>query len=271
MYSNGEMATTIEVISLVIGTVGLLFAIYSIIGQKKLETRIREKEKLKALSIKLEPLIQNIKFIVEDIKNPIDNDDLFFELQSLGQGIISKAYDDKEDIVDLSILIKIPSGKKTDASNGKEESKHSISIEKKEDIIKVFQEFYNIDISAQLGNSIYSYSLSDYYAFFSPPVLEDIEILQREFGNLIKDFNPDILENLKDCIKEMLMITIDSALHSKKLKVNIKSFSKTDDLSLWIFNEVIGRNKLDPYLIKLEKLKAELEKLREILITTSYT
>lgn len=269
MYSKGKMATTIELISLVIGIVGLLFAIYSIIGQKKLETRIREKEKLKALSIKLEPLIRKIKSMVEEIKNPID-DDLFIQLQLLGQGIISKAFDDKEDIVVLPILIEIPSEKKTETSNGKEQSKHlsTISIEKKEDIIRVFQEFYSIDITAQIGNSIYT--LSNYVSY-SPPLLEDIEILQGEFGNLIKEFNPDILENLKDCIKEMLMITTDSAIHSKKLKVNIKSFSKTDDLSLWIYNEVIGRNKLDPYLIKLEKLKAELEKLREILITTSYT
>ena len=147
-----------------------------------------------------------------------------------------------------------------------------IFVEKKEDVIKYLEEgkLSSVLIVCDLGeiveNEILSYTIS-YFLFAIPCFFSELRTLEKEFGDKLEEFSPNSLKNLKDCIKAILMVV----MYSKEIEINIKAFSKTDDISLWIYNSIMRREEINPYLDKMAELKGKFETLRERLITTSYT
>lgn len=201
--------------------------------------------------------------------NPLNDEDLFYPLQSLSQAILSKAFDENKDIVNFTTKIK-GMEKLTKSSKEKErEQTKYFPIEKKEDVINFLERGGPyIIVDCGLGDGML-YGV-DSSLFMMPYFLSDLDELEKEFGDIIEEFKPGLLKSLKDCAEEVFMIAMDSAIHSKEMEVNKKEFTKTDDISLWIYRRVTGSEKLRPHLDKLEELKGEFENLRNVLVTTSY-
>lgn len=263
------MVTTIEVIGLVIGIVSLSIAIYSIIQQRRLETRLKKKEKLKLLAKRLDEVINKMSRFSE-IKDPTSDTD---QLHFLSQRIISEAFDKKKDIIRHPIKTKIDIEEVTKTLEGKEkkETKY-IYAEKKEDVIKYLEEgkLTSVWIESDLGDIVEGEILSYPISYFLIGILyffSELETIEKEFGDLMEEFSPKLLKSLKDCIKAILMV----AMYSKEIEIDTKAFSKTDEIGLWIYNAIMGREEINPYLDKLVELKVKFEKLRESLIATSYT
>lgn len=260
------------IIGVIIGSASLGIAIYSVLKQQKLEKRLKEKDRLKNLAKQLGPPINwRINAILNEIRNPFNDEDLSLSLQSLSQAIISKAFDENKDIVNLTTETKIGVKEMTKLGKEKEQKQTKyFPIEKGEDVIKYLErgECY-ISVDCELGDGVLSYDVA-YFLFRIPYFLSDLDKLEAEFGDLIEEFSPGLLKYLRDCTEEILMIAIDSAIHSKEMEVNTKEFTKTDDIGLWIYRRIIGSDELKPYLDKLEELKRELESLRNTLLTTSY-
>ena len=267
---------TIGVIGLVFGVIGVALALYSIIKQKKLETRIKEKEKLKDLSRQLDnyiiPMINNT---VDEIDNPTNNYDLLSQLQMLAQEIVSKAFDEKKEIVKLTTEIRFWLEDKSKSTEGKNPEKHEIEIENEKDIVEYLKYLEegkcpSIVIDCTLGSGT-SYDVN-YFILWITSWFSDINKLETDFGNLMEEFKPDLIQNLKDSLKEILTATLNSAIGSKEMEVNTQKFSKTEDIGLWIYRSVNGNQELiSPLLDRLKKIKIELENLRETLVMTSYT
>ncbi|NJD75619.1 MAG: hypothetical protein FIB08_00795 [Candidatus Methanoperedens sp.] len=265
----------IEVTGFITGIIGVILAVYSIIKQRELDARIKEKEKLKMLSKQLEKdIIPSINLVIGLIKDPLDDEDASTQIQLLSQGIVSKSFDEQNDVINVSTEIEMHVEEKSKPIHGKEEKKlqiKNIELEHIEDVIKRFEEgtLDFITFNCILGSG-FSYSLDD-ILFRIKNFFYLVIDLEREFGNLIDEFKPELIKNLKICIKEIYIIILRSAINSKEIEINTKKFRKTDDIGLWIYNKVIGRDELNPYLDKLLQSKAELEKFRETLIMTSYT
>ena len=157
---------------------------------------------------------------------------------------------------------------KSSKEKEREQTKY-FPIEKEGDVINFLERggrFISVDCG--LGDGMIYEVYSSFFRI--PYFLSDLDKLEEEFGNILEEFNPGLLKSLKDCAEEVFMIAMDSAIHSKEMEVNKKEFSKTDDISLWIYRKVTGSEKIKPHLDKLEELKGELENLRNDLITTSY-
>ncbi|MGB8217734.1 MAG: hypothetical protein WCE94_10585 [Candidatus Methanoperedens sp.] len=264
------MATTIEVIGLGFAILGLLAAIYSIVTQRKFETKFKEKERLKILAKKLDFDIAQISELSK-IEGPTYDE--HSQLHMISQIIISEAFDKKKDVISISIKTRIRIDELTKNSEGKEEKKSNfIEAEKKEDIINYLEKgrLHSFDITGDFGEvirgEILEYSISHFF-YFIPDYFYELEILENEFGDLMEEFSPNLLKSLKDCIKDLLA----AAMYSKELKIDTKAFSKTDDIGLWIYNTIMKREEINLYLNKMVELREKLEKLRELLITTSYT
>lgn len=266
---------TLAVIGFGIGITSLVIAVYSVIKQKKLETRLKEKEKLKELSKHLEKRIIPItNRIVDVIKDPTNDEDLFFQLQMLSQEVVSKAFDENVDTIHLTTEITVDIKEKNNLTKQKEKKKVKnvdISAENKRNVIKYLEDgrLDFIIIQCTLGDS-YTYTVSDFLLYIQY-LFSNLDNLEKDFGKLIDEFRPDIIKNLKDCLKEVFLIVLDSATISKEIEVNTKSFNKTNDIGLWIYSRVNGIDKLTPYLDKLTESKIKFEKFRETLIMTSYT
>ncbi|MCX9076030.1 MAG: hypothetical protein OIN88_15505, partial [Candidatus Methanoperedens sp.] len=215
------MVTIIEGIGIGTGISGLLIAIYSIIQQRKLETRLKEKEKLKLLAKRLDKVINEMSWFSE-IKDPTIDE--FYQLQMVSQRIISEAFDKKKDIISISIKTQISIEELTKTPEGKEgkETKF-IFVEKKEDVIKYLEEgkLSSVLIVCDLGeiveNEILSYTIS-YFLFAIPCFFSELRTLEKEFGDKLEEFSPNSLKNLKDCIKAILMVV----MYSKEIEINIK-------------------------------------------------
>ncbi len=265
-----QMATTIEVIGLGIGILGFLAAIYSIFTQRKFETKFKEKERLKILA-------KNLDFIIAEMDEMSRIEDPTYdehtELHLLSQIIISEAFDKKKDVISISIKTRLRIDELTKNSEGKEEKKTDfIEAEKREDIINYLEKgkLHSFDITGDfgevIGGEILVYSIGHFF-YWIPDNFYDLEKLENEFGDLMEEFSPDLLKSLKDCIKDLLVV----AMYSKELKIDTKAFSKIDDIGLWIYNAIMRREEINPYLNKMVELKVKFEELRELLITTSYT
>lgn len=189
----------------------------------------------------------------------------------MSQEIISEAFDQKSDIIIISIKTALGIEEISKNSEGKEKKNTNfIHAEKKEDIIKYLEkgELTSFDIQGTFEKEDKENSYTISYLFFGlPDFFYDMEKLENEFGDLMKEFNPNLLKSLKDCIKDLLVV----AMYSKDLKIDTKTFNKTDDIGLWIYNTILRRDEISLYLNKMVELKGKFEKLREILITTSYT
>ena len=265
------MVDGITIIGLLFGFTGILIGGYSLIKQQNLETRIKEKEKLKILSKQIEKdIIPYIDLVIHSIKEPL-NYDLEYQINSLGQEIVSNAFNEQKHIVNIETDV--------DASikpkEGKDEEKlqyKNIDLENKEDIIKHFEEC-TLD-----STSIYCTLVSGAIGYHFGDVIRWLDIfycevtdLESEFGILINEFKPELIKATKNCIAEIFTIVLNSSINSKNIEINIKTFTKTNDMGIWIYNKVIGRDELDSCLDKLLQLEAEFDKLRETLIMTSYT
>ena len=67
-----------------------------------------EKEKLKELSKNIEKkIIPRINSIIDEIRDPIKNEDTFSQLQMISQEVVSKAFDKKIDTISLTTEIRI--------------------------------------------------------------------------------------------------------------------------------------------------------------------
>jgi len=263
---------TIEFMGLGIGITGVIIAIYSVIKQKRLETKLQEKDKLKELSKNIDKnIIPVINYIIDEIREPINNEDS--QLQMIGQEVVSKAFDKQIDTINLTTEIRIDIEEREDLTKQKEKKIIQItnfSDENKEDIIKSLKEgrldFILIDCTLEDG---LLYSVNDFLLRI-PYLFSNLDKLEMNFANLIEEFRPDIIKNLKDYLIEVFSIVLESAMKSKEIEVNTKSFDKTNDIGLWIYNRVNGIDELIPYLDKLSESKTKFEDFRETLIMTSY-
>ena len=125
----------IGIAGVIIGIVGVALAVYSIIKQQKLEQRLKEKEKLKALSKEIQTgLIPRINKIIGNINGPTNNVDTFFDLQNLSQDIVSKAFDEKKDTVRVNteIGVYLEEGTKDKKDNKGMGTRFTVSNENKE-------------------------------------------------------------------------------------------------------------------------------------------
>ena len=273
---------TIEIIGLGIGITGLgigitgvIIAVYSVIKQRRLETKFKEKEKLKELSKNIEKkIIPRINSIIDEIRDPIKNEDTFSQLQMISQEVVSKAFDKKIDTISLTTEIRIDIEEKETLGKQKEKKKTqtmNISTENKEDIIKSLEEgrIGYIDISCTLGDE-YSYDVNTFLIYIRYLFL-DLDNLEINFGNLIDEFRPNLIKDLRDNLIKVFSLVLDSAIKSKEIEVHTKSFEKTNEIGLWIYNSVNGIDNLISHLDKLSEYKIKFDEFRETLIMTSYT
>ena len=156
------MVDGITILGLLFGLTGILIGGYSLIKQRNLETRIKEKDDLKIISKQLEKeIIPYINFIICSIREPL-HEDLEWQINLLGQGIVSSAFNEQNHIVNIETDVKISIKSK----QGKEEDKwqfKNIDLENKEDIIKQFKEctLDYINIYCTLVDGADGYSLGD--------------------------------------------------------------------------------------------------------------
>lgn len=265
---------TIEFMGLGIGITGVIIAIYSVIKQKRLETKLKEKYKLKELSKNIEKkIIPRINNIIDDICYPNKNEDTILQLQMMSQEVVSKAFDEKIDSINLTTEIKIDLEERENLTKQKEKKKiqyTNFSAENKEDVIKSLEEgrLNYIFIDCKFGDGS-SYNVND-FLFTIKFLLSELDKLEMNFGNLIEEFRPDIIKNLKNHLIEVFSIVLESAMKSKEIEVNTKSFDKTNDMGLWIYSRVNGIDELKPCIDKLLESKIKFEVFRETLIMTSY-
>ena len=266
---------TIEFIGLGIGITGVIIASYSVFKQKKLEKKLKEKDKLKELSKNIEKnIIPRITRIIDEIGDPIRDEDLFSQLQMISQEVVSKAFDKKIDTISLTTEIRMDIEERENFAKQKETKKiqtANISAENKEDVIKSLEEgrlgFITIDCT--FGDE-YSYTVND-FLFQIKYLFSELDNVEMNFENLIDEFRPGLINNLKDHLIEVFSLVLDSAMNSKEIEVNTKSFEKTNDIGLWIYGSVNGIDKLTSHLDKLSEYKLKFEEFRETLIMTSYT
>lgn len=248
-------------IGLVIGSIGVTLAIISLLKGQKLENKLKEKDKLKLLSKEIDVWIYEINDIVDEIKNPEFYEDLFFQLKLLSQEIVSKSFDTNRDIHSINTKIEIS----TNINN------HEIMIqENKDTLMKYFKNdkcnintFFIFDNNTYYANNFLFHSIRH--------ILSHIHEVEAKFGEIVFEFKPELLMNLKNSTEEILDLIIDSCMSSSEIEIDVNLFDKTDEIGLWIYHQFIGTDKLAPHLDEFLKLKDDVEKFREILITTSYS
>lgn len=269
------MVETGEVIGYITGIAGVVLAIYSLVKQQKLEQRIKEKEKLKAFSKEIQTkLIPRVRGTIDDINNPINNWDLFFQLQGLSQSIVSKAFDEKKDTIKIHTEISIDFKETPEFTKEAEHKKISaLSKENKEHIIKCLEEGKcdYLGLDASIPNDNMSYSIGTDVLLDIKYVLLILDELEKEYGNIVEEFKPELFANLRSCIIDIFRIIFDFAIDSKEIEIHLKDFDKSDDIGLWIYSKVLGQDELKSYAVKLTEFETGLENFRENLLTTSYT
>lgn len=253
-----------DVIAFIMGSVSLAVAMISLSKGQKLEDKLKEKDKLKGLSKKMDEIVPVIMDIIEEINEPEKIEDLFSSLQLLSQDIISKSFDDNKYVYVLDI--------KSTAKNDTNYEK--LSIEIKDSVIKSFKEndefkWSDITTECTFGNNVYY--MSDFLFYNLHFIMKYIHDIENEFNEILFEFRPEILNNLENCLEKIIESIIDHLIDLNEIEVNVKSFGKTDEIGMWIYHQVVKNDELMPELNELIELNEEIKKFREILMTTSYS
>ena len=174
---------------------------------------------------------------------------------------MSKSFDTNEDIHSVNTKIEISTNI----------NKYEIMIPENKDILVKYFKDDKCDI-----NTFFIFDNNTYYAnnflFYSiRRLLRHIHEMEDKFGDIVFDFKPELLVNIQNSTEEIIDLIIDSCISSNEIETNVNLFCKTDEIGVWIYHQFMGTDKLTPYLDEFLKLKDDVEKFREILITTSYS
>ena len=91
-----------EIIGYIIGVISVVIATYSIIRQWKLETKLKEKERLKKLTENLKGVINALDVLCETIENPSTDEDLEFQIEAFSDKVVSEAFNRKTHVVEVT-------------------------------------------------------------------------------------------------------------------------------------------------------------------------
>lgn len=265
-----------EAIGYVIGLAGLSLAVYSIVKQKKLEKRLKEKDRLKNLSEQIHrKLSRDINDILNGIKSPMNDEDDFMDLKMLGQEIISSAFECKSNKIAVNVWIDIFL-KSSDSSNLKESNYIHLSEKNKGLILENFNDgkckYASIKCSTPTSEEE-NYQLGTGDTFFRriSYLHDDLYELDDEFGDIIREFKPDLFPSMKECSKNMFEAIAISVIKSKSIEINVSDFDTALDIGLWVRNTASGCDDLVNYIEQLRSYEIILDEFREKLMHTSYT
>ncbi|TQD25193.1 hypothetical protein [Methanolobus vulcani] len=265
------MVVTGEVIGYIIGLFGVVLALYSIIKQKKLEERLKEKEKLKLFSTKIKDELFFRIDCFSEITNPHDDEDTYYQLDSLGRDVIATSYENKQSdvIVETSTEIRLKASCETESQKEKE-----LSAENKDFIFTSLVEGKCNNMSLWCSTNSSSGLVYDMDGLFIRNLLsalDELDKLEHEFRHVIQEFKPELFLNLRTCIQNIFHEIVESASYYKEIVVHITDFDKADDIGLWIYNLYLGMDKVLPLIEELKEIEENLDKFREKLVLTSYT
>jgi hypothetical protein len=256
---------TIGTVGTIAGIFGLGIAIVSYYKQMQLEKRFKEKERLISLANKLKKLIDWVEWDYLVIsKRPSVDDDRYFYLNNLSRAVISSSFDEKMPTISVAIEV---SAYKTEISEDNERSK--IIIDSKEDVERYINEhkIAAIDISGSLENDgNMSYELLSIYR----PHFEILDAMINEYGDLLEKFCPGFSKNLYNCLDDILIKLLSSAVISNEIRINPNDFNKTIDIGFSIYDSVLGVDQLTSNLEELKELLTKAEKIREVLLSAGY-
>jgi len=259
-----------EIIGYIIGVISVVIATYSIIRQWKLETKLKEKERLKKLTENLKGVINALDVLCETIENPSTDEDLEFQIEAFSDKVVSEAFNRKTHVVEVTN----PMERYRWVEKGGEEKKEIEYLPfEKGKALEYFEASHNesskehVSMSTYVGESIgFDLFVPMRYLSWYYGGLKKME----EFTDIIENFSGGLLNELKDRYSKISEVMINSALESEKLKVNIKKFKKSQDIGLWVYHQIIGYEELKQHLSKLNNLKMRLEKLRNDVTISSY-
>ncbi|MBP2030089.1 putative membrane protein [Methanohalophilus levihalophilus] len=262
-----------EAIGLIVGSAGLIVAVYSMGKQKRLEKRFKEKEKLKALSEKiLFELDFRIDSILEEIENPMLDENIYFDLKQISEMVVARAFDQKSDLVSLNIEMEIDLDDTYESIRKDQQNIMTLSPKNEKQFLKLIadEKYHSPHIYCFLDSNDLLMELSE-VPLGIELLLRNMEEVESEFGTMINEFKPELFINLKNSLMEMLETIAKSVILSNEIAINIKDFDRTEEIGLWIYDTALGKPHLTEHLFCLSELKKELDDFREKLIATSYT
>ncbi len=255
----------IGAIGTITGIFGLGIAIISYYKQVQLEKRFKEKERLISLANKLKELIDWIEWEYLRIsERPSNDEDKYFDLNELGKAVISSSFDEK--MPSVSVMTKVKVSKPAISANYEESD---ITIKNKEDAERYIKEhkiaYINIHSSTESDEPLVYDLLSIGHPHFGM-----LDKMINEYGDLLEKFCPRFSENLYDCLDDLLIKLLSSAVISNEIRINPNDFDKTIEIGFSIYDSVLGVNQLTPNLEEIHKLLTKAEKIREVLLSAGY-
>ncbi len=246
----------VDVIGYAIGGIGTAVAVYSLYRQKKLEERLKRKEKFREVGEKLKTIEKYLRSFL-DIIYLRDLDSQAEYLEIIPMEMIKAHYDTKQSKLrfDLEIYYYSEKGGKKEITNTEEGIKLLKSHETIYCKIRVFQFAHNY------GSPLNRFSV----------ILKKIDELTDEEIKIINEFNPGLLSKMEKLILESAQIILESFFDYKQFSIDFPKFKNSRELGEKLFKGIIGYEKLQPKLKEFEQVLEELEELRKDLLKVSYS
>ncbi|MBO8183623.1 MAG: hypothetical protein H0Z28_12695 [Archaeoglobus sp.] len=248
----------IDLVGVFIGGIGVVIALYSLYKNRRLETRLKYKDTLKIIGSKVKMIEDKVQYLLDMIE--LNDPDYSGEiLETLPMELIKIHYDSKQNSINTFLVIE------TTEENNKGENKKKIS--------NVREGVEYIKSGSWIECKIVG--LTFHHDFCNPLSairlgLKALNELNDEDVKIINEFSPDLLSKLEDTLIETAKIILGSVLKHRQITIDFAKFNTSEELGKWLFNEIVGYEKLKPQLNELKDILHKLEELRKDLLKTSY-
>ncbi|WP_132056840.1 hypothetical protein [Halorussus amylolyticus] len=247
-----------EFIGIGLSLVAILIALHTKYKQ-------REKDRLRDLAGKLKTIRENLKYIPKTLQNPHSHEDLDLRLYEIPRDMLACHYKTGQDEVTISVKIETGYGEDSKELNNSE---------------KIFDKYINgerFHIRLRVGNPDEFYAsdrqflITDPFSY-SSYFYDQVSDVEQEFGDVIEDFDEELLKNLKSHLRSMLRQHSNHLVEeSQSFSLNVSDFESAEELGEEVFKELYYYNDLEDDIEELERKLEELESFRTTILQTSYS
>ena len=99
---------------------------------------------------------------------------------------------------------------------------------------------------------------------------EILDAMISQYSDLLEKFCPGFSKDLYNCLDDLLINLLSSAVSSNEIRINPNDFNKTIDIGFSIYDSVLGVDQLTSNLEELKRLITKAERIREVLLSAGY-
>lgn len=244
--------------------VGIGLSVTAVIIALHTKYQQRQKNKLSDLANRLKELQELLDRTATYLHNPYSHEDLKLELYDVSSEMLACKHETGSDKITIGVTIKTGYGKDSKKLSGSDE------------IVEMFEKNNRLLVELRVANLDELYARDRQLTLHNPfseimYVYDEIDKINSQYGEIINDFDNEILVNLEKQVDEIVQKHSSHLIEHSKFTIHLDEFESTNEIEKAVFEQVYTYVGMNEDFEKLERISEDIEEIRTAVLQTSYS